>query len=186
VSSTTSKRRKYCAASQPENQNRTWDPGGNPDPEWRNKLIKINVSSYIYSLLATVLVSDVNVADDNMMDVGEASRTELDSHANMSVVGRHAYIISYTEKVAEVNPFTPDYDSMEVPIIDAAVRYEYPYDGASYILVIRNALYVPSMKNNLMPPFCDERGWGQGQRRTQDSHRRPYSRRSLDMFPGNC
>jgi hypothetical protein len=91
VSSTTSKRRKYCVASQPENQNRTWDPGGNPDPEWRNKLIKINVSSYIYSLLADVLVSDVDVADDNMMDVEEASRTELDSHANMPVVGRHAY-----------------------------------------------------------------------------------------------
>jgi hypothetical protein len=155
VSFTTSKRRKYCVTSQPENQNRTWDPGGgNPDPEWRNKLIKINVSSYIYSLLATVLVSDVDVADDNMMDVEEASRTELDSHANMPVVGRHVYIISHTGRVAEVNPFIPDYDSMEVPIVDAAaVRYECPYNGTSYILVIRNALYAPSMKNNLIPPF---------------------------------
>jgi hypothetical protein len=42
---------------------------------------------------------------------------------------------------------------MEAPIVDADVRYECPYKGTSYILVIRNALYVPSMKNNLIPPF---------------------------------
>jgi hypothetical protein len=106
LSSTTSKRRKYYVASQPEN--RTWDPGGNLDPDERNKLIKINVSSYIYFLLATVLVSDVDAADNNTIDVDESSRTELDSHANLSVVGRHSYIISHTGRVAEVNPFTPD------------------------------------------------------------------------------
>jgi hypothetical protein len=150
VSSTTSKRRKYYVAPQPEN--RTWDPGGNLDPDRRNKHIKINVSSYIYSLLATVLVSDVAVAD-NTISVDESSTMELDSHANMPVVGRHTYIISHTGRVAEVNPFTPDYDYIEVPIVDAAVQYECPYNGSPYILVIRNALYVPSMKNNRMPPF---------------------------------
>jgi hypothetical protein len=55
-----------------------------------------------------MLVSDVDVADDNTIDVEETSRTELDSHANMPVVGRHTYIISHTGRVAEVNPFTPD------------------------------------------------------------------------------
>jgi hypothetical protein len=33
------------------------------------------------------------------------------------------------------------------------VKYECPRDGTSYILVIRNALHVPSMTNNLIPPF---------------------------------
>jgi hypothetical protein len=37
--------------------------------------------------------------------------------------------------------------------VDAAVQYDCPYDGQSYILVIRNALHVPSMKNTLIPPF---------------------------------
>ena len=84
---------------------------------------------------------------------GEESRTELDSHANMPVVGRNAYIISDTGRIADVNPFTPDYDSMQISIVDAAIRYDCPYNGRSYILVIRNALFVPSMKNNLIPPF---------------------------------
>jgi hypothetical protein len=40
---------------------------------------------------------------------------------------------------------------MEVPLVDAAVRYD--RDGRVYILLIRNALYVPSLYHNLLPPF---------------------------------
>ena len=69
------------------------------------------------------------------------------------MVGRHAYIISDTGKVADVNPFIPDYNSTQVDIVDAVVQYECPYNGETYILVIRNTLYIPSMKNNLIPPF---------------------------------
>jgi hypothetical protein len=35
--------------------------------------------------------------------------------------------------------------------VDAAVRYG--RDGRVYILMIRNALYVPSLEYNLLPPF---------------------------------
>ena len=83
----------------------------------------------------------------------ESSRTELDSHANMPVVGRNAFIISDTGRMADVKPYSPDYESMAIPIVDAAVRYDCPYDAQTYILVIRNALHVPSMQTNLIPPF---------------------------------
>ena len=56
-------------------------------------------------------------------------------------------------RTAKVNPFTPDYKSMQVPIVDAAVQYECPYSGMLHVLIIRNALHVPSMKHNLVPPF---------------------------------
>ena len=39
------------------------------------------------------------------------------------------------------------------PMVDAVIQYDSPYDGKSYILVIWNALHVPSMTNNLLPPF---------------------------------
>ena len=78
---------------------------------------------------------------------------ELDSHANMPVVGKHAYIIAKTGKKVDVSPFTPDYQPLTVPLVDAAVRYNNPYNGKPYILVLWNALYVPSMENNLIPPF---------------------------------
>ena len=40
---------------------------------------------------------------------------ELDSHANMPVVGKHAYIIAKTGKKVDVSPFTPDYQPLVVP-----------------------------------------------------------------------
>ena len=33
------------------------------------------------------------------------------------------------------------------------IQYDLPYDGKSYILVIQNTLHVPSIVNNLLPPF---------------------------------
>ena len=81
------------------------------------------------------------------------SCTELDSHANMPVVGKHAFIIAKTGKKVDVSPFTPDYKPFMVPLVDATVRYDNPYNGKSYILVLCNALYVLSMDNNLIRPF---------------------------------
>ena len=80
----------------------TWDPGGHHDAGPERKLFKITIPTQVYSLLATIIVADV----EDM--AAEQSKTELDSHANMPVVGRHAFIIWDTGRVAEVNAFTPD------------------------------------------------------------------------------
>ena len=87
------------------------------------------------------------------IEIKEESRTELDSHANMPVVGKHAYIIAESSKMVDVSLFTPDYKPLTVPLVDAMIKYNNPYNGKSCILVLRNALYVPSMNNNLIPPF---------------------------------
>ena len=81
------------------------------------------------------------------------SRTELDSHANMSVEGRNCYILSELGKYVDVSLFTPPYMALRAPVVDVVRQYDSPYDGKSYLLVIRNALHVPSMANNLLPPF---------------------------------
>ena len=96
---------------------------------------------------------DENEMNDTSYDVEKVSTTELDSHANMPVVGQDCYIISETGKTAVVQPYSPDYENKDIPIVHAAVQYECPYNGENYILVIRNALYVQSMKHNLIPPF---------------------------------
>ena len=72
---------------------------------------------------------------------------------NIIVVGHYDYIISDLGWVADVSPFTPDYAKMKFCIVDAAVQYDWSYNEESYILVIRNTLYVPSMRNNLIPTF---------------------------------
>ena len=136
---------------QPVNQ--SWDPGSVQDHEERTQLCKINVPDYLYSLMFTTMVSAIDVSEEATDMEEKESRTELDSHANTPVVGRNAYIISDMGRIADLNPFTLGYDSMRISIVDAAVRYDCPYDGPSYIFVLCNALHVPSMKNNLIPPF---------------------------------
>ena len=89
----------------------------------------------------------------NEMEMRVESHTELDSHANMPVVGKHAYIIAETGKKVDVSPFTLGYKPLTVPLVDAMVKYDNPYDRKTYILVLRNALHVPSMDHNLIPPF---------------------------------
>jgi hypothetical protein len=88
------------------------------------------------------------------MEGDSDSRTELDSHANMVVVGKHCFVVEWTGRTAIVNPFTPDYEALtKVPIVDAAILYECPFSGKEHILLVRNALHVPAMENNLIPPF---------------------------------
>ncbi len=91
------------------------------------------------------------MTDDEIATV--TSRTELDTHANMPVVGKHSVILNDTGKSVEVNPFSPDYDPLTVRLVDAIIKYDCPNDGISRLLIFRNALHVPSMTNNLIPPF---------------------------------
>ena len=80
--------------------------------------------------------------------------TQLDSHANMVVVGSHASVFGHSGKSADVRPFSSDCSKLEsVPIVDAAVAYDCPYSMVTYILAVKNALHVPSMEHNLIPPF---------------------------------
>ena len=78
-----------------------------------------------------------------MEDMDESSRTELDSHANMPVIGKNAYILSKVDETVFVAPFTPDYNPIRVELVDAALNYDCPYSGESKILIIRRGLYVP-------------------------------------------
>ena len=110
------------------------------------------IDKILHSLQLSSVSKDA--MDDTLDNVEEVlSTTELDSHANMTVVGLDAYVISETGRTAVVQPYSPDYDTKDIPIVHAAVQYDCPYNGDSYVLVIRNALHVKSMKHNLMPPF---------------------------------
>ena len=94
-----------------------------------------------------MLVSSVRNGED-------ASTTELDSHANMFVVGSQGFVFNRTGLHANVNAFSSEAGGIsKVPIVDAVIAYDCPYSGRTYMLVIRNALHIPSMDHNFVPPF---------------------------------
>ena len=51
----------------------------------------------------------------------EDSRIELDSHANMPVASQNVTILAETGKMCKVMPFMPNYQVMQVLLVDAAI-----------------------------------------------------------------
>lgn len=84
----------------------------------------------------------------------DETSTELDSHADSPVVGKHVYILRSTGRKVSVKGFTDQLGApILVPVVDAAVVYDCEYTGKSIVLVIRNALHLRNMDTNLIPPF---------------------------------
>jgi hypothetical protein len=69
-------------------------------------------------------------------------RAELDSHADTCGVNDTALILEYTGQEAEVSGFSPSLQTLEnIPIVKAAVAYDDPQTGETYILIINQALH---------------------------------------------
>jgi hypothetical protein len=80
--------------------------------------------------------------------------TGLDSHTNMAVAGADCTIITKSGNYAGVTPFSEDLPMMKmVEIVDAMMAYDDPISHTTYLLVMRNALSIPSMGHNLIPLF---------------------------------
>ena len=103
-------------------------------------------AAQIADTIATITARD---AGDN-----EDTRTEIYSHAKMVVLGAHAFISQSTNCTCNVHPFDPSLGtSSKIPIVDGAVVYKCPYTGDIYILIVKNALHIPHLQNNFIPPF---------------------------------
>ena len=84
----------------------------------------------------------------------KASTTEIDYHANMAVVGANAASIQEKGWYADVNAFANDVGQMKRFLIkDMAISYDCPYQWKTFLLVVNNAMHIPSMNHNLIPPF---------------------------------
>ena len=80
--------------------------------------------------------------------------TELDSHANMAVAGSDCTVIATSGCHATVTPFSSNLPTMDmVEIGNVAIAYDGPISLQTYLLVMRNALLIPTMDHNLIPPF---------------------------------
>lgn len=87
---------------------------------------------------------------------GGGFHTELDSHANMCVLGKHCYLLSElsTAQTDQVGAFSDSAGGLNnVPTVDAMIAYDCGRTNQVYLLVLRNALYIEDMDDNLIPPF---------------------------------
>lgn len=63
-------------------------------------------------------------------------------------------IVRETDKKVSVKGFADEIGRpISVPVVDGIIAYDDEYTGETHLLMIRNALHVPSMNNHLIPPF---------------------------------
>ena len=72
----------------------------------------------------------------------------------MVVIGKQEFIFNHSDQYANVRSFTDEVKGIpKVPIVDAVIAYDFPQYLQTYLLVVRNAICVPSMEHNLIPLF---------------------------------
>ena len=76
--------------------------------------------------------------------------TELDSHANMPVAGKHLTIICTSGLQAEAAAYSSDLPSRNIDIVDLAWAYDVPFSQKIYLLLPCNVLYILAMGHNLI------------------------------------
>ncbi|KAI2509778.1 hypothetical protein MHU86_4631 [Fragilaria crotonensis] len=57
----------------------------------------------------------------------------MDSHADTCVAGSNCVVLEYTGRSAEVEAYSPDYPSKQIPIATVATAYDCPTSGATYL-----------------------------------------------------
>ena len=104
-------------------------------------------SAHVYAIIAGIEESDETT--------GVNATMELDSHANVVLLGRDCFVFDGIQgKTCRVIPYDPGLGTgRDIPIVDGAVAYDCDYTHQTYIMVVRNALYVPTLDHSLIPPF---------------------------------
>lgn len=78
----------------------------------------------------------------------------FDFHANMVVLGKECYIIAKRKDKCFVSAFVDDVGLLpSVSVVGAVLAYDYPLQAVTILMVFKNALYISTMKHNLMAPF---------------------------------
>ena len=99
--------------------------------------------------MARTVICALSYDNDN-----ESPRTELDSHADSPVVGKHCKILEYTGKQVDVSGFSDSLgECKSIPVVNCALAYDCVSTQRTHILIINNALYMRNMEVNLIPPF---------------------------------
>ena len=85
----------------------------------------------------------------------EKTNPELDSHADTSVLGENALVLLSHERQVNVIGYdqSKGTSAINLPIVSGALAYNDPMTGTTVVLVIHEAVHVPTMNNNLLCPM---------------------------------
>ena len=75
---------------------------------------------------------------------------ELDSHADMCVVGDNCLVIHNHNRPVNVYSYDPKDGYRNAKTVDVAVGYQDPQSGQKFILIINQAIHIDGLVNHLL------------------------------------
>ena len=78
---------------------------------------------------------------------------ELDSHADTSVLGGGALVVSDFNDLVKIQGYDPSLGTKTYKTITGAVGYFDPVSGSVYHLVIHQAIYIPGLDQHFLIPM---------------------------------
>ena len=68
---------------------------------------------------------------------------ELDTHADMTVLGSNCVVLSYMGKECEVSPYSSEYRAVwNIPVVTGATVWMNTTDGMAYLLIFHESLWM--------------------------------------------
>jgi hypothetical protein len=81
-------------------------------------------------------------------------RTDLDSHADQSVVGSNCLVTHDFDRPVSIQGYDPNGSTTEsLHTVSAALAYDSPDTGETLILVLHQAIHLPNLPHNLLSPM---------------------------------
>ena len=103
--------------------------------------------SYVQPLTTVqVMVAHASVASSK-------PKVELDSHADMCVVGDNCFVIHNPNRPVNVYSYDPKDGHRSTKTVDAAVGYQDVQSGQKFILMMNQAIQIDGLVNHLLCPM---------------------------------
>ena len=78
---------------------------------------------------------------------------DLDSHADMAVLGSNCYVFGDTGQTVDVYSYDPKMGSTKRAVMSGCFAYDDPESGEVKLLIVHQGLHVPHLSYSLIPPF---------------------------------
>ena len=107
-------------------------------------------------------------------------RIELDTHADITVLGSNCIVLGYTGKECEVSPYTDEYSPIQnVPVVTGATAWTIPQDGTLIILVFNEVLWMGDQLDHTLVNSNQMHAYG------IDMQDNPFSDQLLSIMTGD-
>ena len=98
-------------------------------------------------------MGDVNIKLSSLGSLRE-NTSELDTHAETCVFGRHAFIVERHDQVVNVSGYDPTKGYVNnIGVVNATVTIDNVDTGESHVVIINQSVHVPTMEDNLLCPM---------------------------------